>query len=109
MASYVYWLRVNTLGVEENTWSRAFTAGTTPAARSRHTANLIGNRIFFFGGGDDSRVFNDLHVLDTGVWNMWVRKPLVKCGRRHLRVGQACDVWKCAMRTMGTRVNCGRQ
>jgi N-acetylneuraminic acid mutarotase len=47
-------------------WSQAYVAGTSPAARSRHTTTLVGTKLYVFGGGDDSRVYNDLYVLDTG-------------------------------------------
>ena len=47
-------------------WTQAFVAGTSPSARSRHTTTPVGSRLFVLGGGDDSRVYNDLFVLDTG-------------------------------------------
>lgn len=50
---------------ESSSWSQAYVAGTSPAARSRHTATLIGTRLFIIAGGDDSRVYNDVYVLDT--------------------------------------------
>lgn len=49
-------------------WSSAFTAGTTPGCRSRHTVNLIENSFYVFGGGDDGRLYNDLHVLNIGFY-----------------------------------------
>lgn len=53
------------LHAESSSWSQAYVAGTSPAARSRHTATLIGTRLFIIAGGDDSRVYNDVYVLDT--------------------------------------------
>jgi hypothetical protein len=47
-------------------WSQAYVAGTSPAARSRHTATAIGNKLVVIGGGDDARVYNDVYILDTG-------------------------------------------
>ncbi len=46
-------------------WSQAYVAGTSPAARSRHTATAVGNKLMVIGGGDDSRVYNDVYILDT--------------------------------------------
>jgi hypothetical protein len=48
-------------------WSQAYVAGSSPAARSRHTATVVGSKLYVFGGGDDSRVYNDLYVLDCGL------------------------------------------
>ena len=48
-------------------WSQAYVAGTSPASRSRHTCVAVGSKLYVFGGGDDSRVYNDLYVLDTGI------------------------------------------
>ena len=48
-------------------WSQVFVAGTSPASRSRHTCTLVrGSKLFIIGGGDESRVYNDLYVLDIG-------------------------------------------
>lgn len=47
-------------------WSQAFVAGTTPSARSRHTSTIIDKKLFIIGGGDESRVFNDVYILDIG-------------------------------------------
>lgn len=49
-------------------WSQAFVAGTSPASRSRHTCTLVGNKLFVIGGGDDTRVYNDIYVLDIGIF-----------------------------------------
>ena len=47
-------------------WSQAYVAGTSPSARSRHSTTCVGTKLFVIGGGDESRVYNDLFVLDTG-------------------------------------------
>lgn len=47
-------------------WKQAYVTGSSPAARSRHSATLVGTQLFVFGGGDDSRVYNDVYVLETG-------------------------------------------
>ena len=48
------------------TWEQAYVAGTTPSARSRHSATAVGRNLYVFGGGDETRVFNDVYVLNTG-------------------------------------------
>lgn len=52
------------LNTETMEWSQAFVAGTSPASRSRHTCTLVNNKLFVIGGGDDTRVYNDIYVLD---------------------------------------------
>jgi hypothetical protein len=47
-------------------WSQAYVTGSSPAARSRHSATMIGSKLFVFGGGDETRVYNDLYILDCG-------------------------------------------
>ena len=49
-------------------WSQAFVAGLSPAARSRHSCTLVESKLIVLGGGDDTRVYNDLYVLDTGLF-----------------------------------------
>lgn len=48
------------------TWTAAYVAGQAPAPRSRHTSVLYDKRVYLFGGGDDSRVYNDLFAFDPG-------------------------------------------
>lgn len=64
------------LQTETMEWSQAFVAGTSPAARSRHTCTLVGkNKLFVIGGGDESRVYNDVFLLDTDT-NTWSRPDM---------------------------------
>lgn len=45
-------------------WSRPAFSGAPPSPRMGHSAVLLGgDRMFIFGGGDEKRAFNDLHVL----------------------------------------------
>lgn len=54
------------LDLETFVWARGFSTGTTPCARSRHTMVAIdGEHLVVFGGGDDTRVYNDLYLFDT--------------------------------------------
>ncbi|CAO3683079.1 unnamed protein product [Rhizopus stolonifer] len=48
-------------------WSRTLTYGKGPSRPLRaHTANLIVDRLFVFGGCDTSACFNTLYILDMG-------------------------------------------
>jgi hypothetical protein len=47
-------------------WEVVSVAGTSPSPRSRHTATFVNQRMFVLFGGDDQRVYNDLHVFDAG-------------------------------------------
>ena len=46
-------------------WSCAGDAGGTPTIKN-HTATLVGNSIFVFGGYDGRRNHNSIHILDCG-------------------------------------------
>ncbi|KAI9893691.1 MAG: hypothetical protein M1814_005907 [Vezdaea aestivalis] len=46
-------------------WSKAPTFGHEPNAIRAHTATLVGNSIFVFGGCDARTCFNSLYVLDA--------------------------------------------
>ncbi len=57
---------IHLLDLESHTWSRPSDSGILPIPRAGHACEAIGNRLYFFGGGDiEGNVFNDLHVLDT--------------------------------------------
>ncbi|CEP08195.1 hypothetical protein [Parasitella parasitica] len=48
-------------------WSRTLTYGRNPSRPLRaHTANLIGEKLYVFGGCDTSLCFNTLYILDMG-------------------------------------------
>lgn len=38
-----------------------------PAPRAGHTATLVGNNIWFFGGGDGGNYLNDVYIFVTGM------------------------------------------
>lgn len=60
-------------------WSTLATSGQTPKPFCKHTATLVGSKIFFFGGsstqiGEDDEeieVFNDLVIFDTETHSWW--------------------------------------
>ena len=47
-------------------------SGAPPPGRAGHSATLIKSNIVVFGGGDQRRSFNDIHILDTNVMT-WSR------------------------------------
>eukprot|EP01127_Copromyxa_protea_P002768 TRINITY_DN12729_c0_g1_i1.p1 TRINITY_DN12729_c0_g1~~TRINITY_DN12729_c0_g1_i1.p1 ORF type:complete len:547 (-),score=113.97 TRINITY_DN12729_c0_g1_i1:75-1715(-) len=52
---------------EHGNWYRLTVNGDVPVARERHTATLIGKRIYFIGGYDRANevYFNTVHYFDT--------------------------------------------
>ncbi|KAL6062754.1 SAM domain (Sterile alpha motif) domain containing protein [Balamuthia mandrillaris] len=86
-----------TLDAETMSWSQAYVAGTSPAARSRHTMTLVAGldgtaKFVVMGGGDDTRVYNDVYVLDTGTmaWSRPVTKgaaPVARWGHTATLIG----------------------
>lgn len=52
---------------ESSKWQMAYACGPTPAGRTKHTASLIGSKLYVFGGGDGLRLFNDIFCLDVGM------------------------------------------
>jgi hypothetical protein len=40
--------------------------------RANHTATLVGNKIWFIGGGDNDMVYGDVFTLDINTWT-WQR------------------------------------
>ncbi|KAH8168652.1 gti1/Pac2 family protein [Sarocladium implicatum] len=45
-------------------WSRAIPNGARPRGRYGHTLNILGSKIFIFGGQDEGFFFNDLSAFD---------------------------------------------
>jgi len=61
--------------VDTASWTNAYTAGTSPCARSRHSACIKGTHMYVIaGGGDNGGVHNDVYVLDTETMS-WTRPP----------------------------------
>lgn len=48
------------------TWYQPNVTGTLPPARAYHTTNLIGRKLFVFGGRAGNKYYNDLHILNLG-------------------------------------------
>ena len=45
-------------------WSRSMPPGTRPAGRYGHTLNILGSKIYVFGGQVEGHFFNDLLAFD---------------------------------------------
>ncbi|KAJ9467460.1 Nitrile-specifier protein 5 [Diplonema papillatum] len=46
-------------------WTQPHIRGMAPKPRSAHSINVVGMRIYVFGGHRDGEKFNDIHILDT--------------------------------------------
>lgn len=63
---------LNIINVASNTWILPSVRGEGPDAREGHSAALIGNQLFIFGGcgkssnDSDEEFYDDLYILNTG-------------------------------------------
>eukprot|EP01018_Ginkgo_biloba_P014162 Gb_08826 [translate_table: standard] len=73
------------LDLQQKTWTLPEYFGTPPSPRRGHTAAVIGNRMFVFGGYDGTRHFSDLHALDlqTMEWKCITTQGESPTSRRH--------------------------
>ncbi|KAK9374864.1 uncharacterized protein V1513DRAFT_479202 [Lipomyces chichibuensis] len=52
------------LNTSTHQWSKAIVTGSRPPARYGHTMNIIGSKLYVFGGQFDNNFFNDLYSFD---------------------------------------------
>ncbi|KAI9805344.1 MAG: Negative regulator of mitotic exit [Piccolia ochrophora] len=67
------------LNTSTRQWSRAMPSGSRPSGRYGHTLNIVGSKIYIFGGQVEGAFFNDLVAFDlntlqqpTNKWEMLV-------------------------------------
>ena len=47
--------------------------GNNPPPRANHSSAVLNNLLYIFGGWDGSKRLNDLHVLDSGKSNEYIK------------------------------------
>ena len=55
-------------------WSRPYINGAPPTPRVGHSAVVLGNLVYVYGGAAHEHIYRDLHVLDTNSMS-WVEPP----------------------------------
>lgn len=64
---YTLHLTLFVCGTGNKKWTRPKTAGTLPEARNSHSATLVGNKIWYYGGCHGAEnYFGDIVIFDTG-------------------------------------------
>ncbi|EFJ04633.1 hypothetical protein SELMODRAFT_432234 [Selaginella moellendorffii] len=88
-----------------NTWGKPNVFGDVPAPREGHSASLIGDNLFVFGGcwkssdPSEEEYYNDLHVLNT---NTFVWKKISTTGVSPIpRDSYTCSCYKNCFVAMG--------
>lgn len=57
---------LNFFSKETMFWYKPRVTGTIPEPRRAHTANLIDNKLYIYGGGDSQNYFSHLYLFDVG-------------------------------------------
>lgn len=78
------------LDTRTNMWYKPSTAGSLPAVRADHTANLVGEKMYVFGGQSDAGEHADLWALDLNALT-WV-KPAVQGEKPAARSGHTASL-----------------
>jgi len=64
-----YWDKVHNdlhvLDFSTQSWSRPSDTGNIPVPRAGTSVATIGNKLLFYGGGDQNQNFQDIYILDT--------------------------------------------
>lgn len=55
-------------------WNKCVVQGTPPSIRGAHSASLVENDIYVFGGYEGNTHMSDVHVLDAGNNNFQIRQ-----------------------------------
>lgn len=59
-------------------WNKCVVQGTPPSIRGAHSASLVENDIYVFGGYEGNTHMSDVHVLDAGNITFQIRQLSLK-------------------------------
>ena len=68
---FAYFNDTFTLDTEHHLWHKVACSGEAPTPRYGHSAELIGSRMFVFGGRGEVGTLRDMYFLDLVEWS-WV-------------------------------------
>ncbi|KAH9115399.1 hypothetical protein LEN26_010864 [Aphanomyces euteiches] len=91
--AFVYLNDTHALDLETSTWCQVKCQGKPPAPRYNHSATLVGNKMFVFGGkGGKGTLFRDMHYLDLESWHWYsvtwtTESPSERFGHADVAVG----------------------
>ena len=93
-SKFIYFNETLVLELDSLTWRKVKTGGETILPRYGHSAELVGSRMFVFGGkGDENNLFRDMYFLDLVDW-IWApvisqsKGPSPRMGHASLLVGR---------------------
>lgn len=78
-------------------WSSLAIAGDSPSPRHGHTMNVVGKKVYCFGGMAGTKFYNDLHMLDLEK-GMWVtpkvkKRSMPEARTSHVAVSSGSDIY----------------
>ncbi|KAG5460637.1 MAG: hypothetical protein BJ554DRAFT_7287 [Olpidium bornovanus] len=62
-----------------NQWRKPVLIGNLPVGRTRHTASVVGTRMYIFGGLTENYYLNDMVILDTANCMLPTTRFSVRC------------------------------
>jgi N-acetylneuraminic acid mutarotase len=90
-----YFSDVHVFDVETKIWERInIPAAAAPAKRYLHSANLVNNMIYVFGGASGDQCFSDVSILDLDNWQWFGAElrgtiPTDRCGHSTAVINQS--------------------
>jgi len=77
-------IEIHALDTETLLWCSLDHTGDVPSQRGAHSASLVGEKIYLFGGGFGKALFGSVHVLDTKTmhWTQPKIQGTSPCARR---------------------------
>jgi hypothetical protein len=68
-------MKFHFINLVQSKWIEPVIKGSVPSVRWLHSANIVNNKIFCFGGSAGTGHFlNDLHILSVGIFNRFTKK-----------------------------------